>query len=592
MTWERNLRALQRCHPELAEALSQVQAQDGIEVHTAKNGDPVPVWRDRPLYSRYNPRREAEAWAANISGDTEHRNRVYLVFGFGLGYHLEALLKQAPNTRFVVFETNLEWWRRLLELRDVRHIVKHKRVHVLPTVDFAPGTPAFNTAMHGIFAGEIKVVEVPVYRELFAAAHDQWVKGVTDALRYLRVGLATQERWKTQWLANSIANLVATFSNPGVIDLKNHLADTPAVMVAAGPSLNDHIEALRGLVGRVPIIAAGTGLVPLAQADIHPDYVVSIDPGEGNYEALKDCLNLPNTTLVFTSSLYPRIVNEFRGPKVAAFADQEQLPRWIGEQTGWNKGVLPDAASVAIPTLQFILGLGCREIVLLGQDLSFLDPEKYYAGRRQLKKMPDHFPRPNVSGGTAYTTRQMLAMLRELEMYVAGANRTGRTVYNVSHTGLPIKGTKPVDFITWIKQHNHRTYKNPERRAAHPSQDEVLKKLREPIADLRRDLLDLHNLASAVKHNLETDEPTEDQLNSAISKLNQAINITTYQKVIRRTMQNLDTLVQARKLNFATASKAQIKDHSTLLFNFAACMAENSRRYYDDLEQIPTKFGG
>jgi len=592
--WEQNLRALQQRDPALADALAAAPPAPGITVIEAKTGDPVPVWRDRPLYSRYNPRREADAWAAEVtSANAGPGNaRAYLVFGFGLGYHLDALLKRDPHAHFLVCEPDLPWWRRLLEMRDVRHILKHKRVYFAPATDFALGTPAFQAVVQGAFAGEVKVVEIPIYRALFAAAHAGWATGAADAVRHLRSGVATQEHWKEQWLANSIANLVATFSNPGVRDLQGCLADTPAVMVAAGPSLNDHIETLRGLVGRVPVIAAGTGLVPLVQAGIHPDYVVSIDPGAANYEALKDYLDLPRTTLVFTSSLYPRIVEEFRGPKVAAFADQEQLPRWLGEQAGWDKGVLPDAPSVAIPTLQFILDLGCREIVLLGQDLSFLDPDKYYAGRRKPQKLPDYFARPNVSGGTAYTTRAMLSMLRALELHVTRADQAGRTVYNASRSGLPIKGARPLDFAAWARRQGHRAYQAPARSTACPSPDAVLERLREPLADLRRGLLELHNLAAAGKRDLENEQITNDQLLAAVSRLNQALNTTAYQKVVRRTVQNLDNLVRARRLDLATASKAQIDGHRVLLRNFAARVAENARRYHEELGYIPAKFRG
>ncbi|ACA60276.1 motility associated factor glycosyltransferase family protein [Candidatus Desulforudis audaxviator] len=618
MIWEQNLRAIRRRDPALAELLENTPSADGLDVITAKNGDPVPVWRNQPLASRYDPRREAQAWAAGIVNDVPSAGRAYLVFGLGLGYHLEALLQKDPGAHFMVFEIEPGWWRRLLELRDVRHLIKHKRVFIQPAFDFSAGSPVFDWLLQGTFAGEVKVAEIPAYRDLFPEAHHQWRQGVLDSLHHLRVGLATREHWKDVWLQNSIANLFAIFANPGVSDLLDSLTATPAVMVAAGPSLNEHLETLRGLVGRVPIIAAGTGVVPLVQAGIHPDYMVSIDPGEANYAALKDYLDLPDTTLVFFSSLHPRVAAEFRGPKVSAFADQEHLPQWLGELAGWNhKGVLPDAASVAIPTFKFILDLGCPEIILLGQDLSFLDPENFYAGRRKIT-VTDYLPRTNIAGETAYTTRQLLTMRRELEMYIAQANQRGRRVYNASRTGLPIAGAAPVDFAAWAREQAGRRFTRPESILGQPSPEEILEKLREPLATVRRELSTLRETAAAATLALaplrDQNRPpdplgapalagrvppgtpggypqaarkaTADQLSTAVPRLNQILNHTAYQKIIRRTVSNLDLLVRTRKLDLDTADAAQVRDFVTMLYNFATAVGGRAERYHAELRKI------
>ncbi|MEW6540703.1 MAG: 6-hydroxymethylpterin diphosphokinase MptE-like protein [Bacillota bacterium] len=621
MIWEQNLRAIRRRDPALAELLENSPAAAGLAVITAKNGDPVPVWRDQPLASRYDPRREAYAWAAGIVNDLSATGRVYLVFGLGLGYHLEALLQKDPGAHFMVFETEPGWWRRLLELRDVRHLIRHKRVFIQPTLDFSVDSPAFIQITQGTFAGEVKVAEIPAYRDLFEQAHQQWRQGLLDSLRHIRVGLATREHWKDVWLENSIANLFAIFANPGVSDLQNGLTATPAVMAAAGPSLNEHLNVLRGLAGRVPIIAAGTGLIPLAQAGIHPDYVVSIDPGEANYAALKDCLDLPDTTLVFFSSLHPRVAAEFRGPKVSAFADQEYLPQWLGELAGFNhKGVLPDAASVAIPTFKFILDLGCPEIILLGQDLSFPDPEHYYAGRRKTT-VTDYLPRTNIAGETAYTTKQLLSMLRELEMYIAEAGRRNVRVYNASRTGLPIAGTTPVDFAAWAREQADRRFTRPESSLGQPSPQEILEKLREPLATVRRELAALRETATAAVlalaplHDQYRDThaghplgvPTRGthvsgsgrvgsagmpalagQLSTAVPRLNQILNHTAYQKIIRRTVSNLDLLVRTRKLDLDAADAAQVRDFIAMLYNFATAVGGRAERYHAELGKMGT----
>lgn len=594
MIWEQNLRALQHHNPALAEILRAKPPVQDLEVITARNGDPVPVWRGRPLYSHYDPRREAAAWAARAVVAPPPAGRVtYVVFGLGLGYHLEALLKRDPRAQVVVFEPDPGWWRRLLELRDIRPIIKHKRVLIQQAVDTSVGSPLLRVLMRGALDSTIKAVELPVYRHLFPEEYRRWASGITEITRYIRIGFQTREHWKAQWLENSIANLIEVFANPGIATLKSALKSTPAVMVAAGPSLDEHLEALRELVGKVPIVAAGTGLVPLVRAGIHPDYVVSIDPGEGNYHALKDCLNLPAVTLVFSSSLHPRIVKEFAGPKLSAFADQEHLPRWIGEKLGSDKGVLPDASSVAIPTLRYISGLGCPEIVLLGQDLSFPDPDRYYAGRRSSPPVGEYFPRPSVAGDTVYTTHSLLAMLRELEACVAGVTRTGARVYNASR-GLAIAGTRTLDFVRWAREQRHRRFEPPSPGRDTPTREQIAERLREPLQILNRELAALEALAAAAereltalsRNNVSVTPALVRRLNAAVDKLNTARNNTAYQNAIKRTVQNLELLATARKPALDAGAPEEIKSFIDLLANFASSLRASAAHFRAQLERV------
>ena len=594
MIWKQNLLAIKRRDPSLADKLAAVSPMPGVEVITAQNGRLVPVWDDRPLYSRYDPSREAEAWAANILPEQMQSGRVYLVFGLGLGYHLDALLQKDPYAHFLVFETDLAWWRSLLELRDVRHLIKHKRVFLQTTPDLPLGSPAFNLIHRSVFTGTVILGELPAYRDLFSTAYQQWLAQTKECLHHIRTGLATREHWKDVWLANSIANLADVFAHPGVVEVRDCLADTPAVMAASGPSLNEHMETLRQLVGRVPIIAAGSGLVPLRQNGIDPDYVVSIDPGEGNYASLKGYLDAPNTTLVFTSSLHPPVLREFTGPKIAAFADQEYLPRWIGEAVGWDKGTLPDATSVAIPTLDFVIGLGCPEIVLLGQDFSFAVPEKYYAGQMPSEAGNDYFSCTNLAGATVYTTKQLVSMRRELELYVEKANRAGRTVYNASGTGLAIRGTSPVDFAVWAQAQQHRRFKQPSLDLKPLEPAEVLNQLKEPIHNIRQELLALRDLVADAALILKPLCPPNrlDRkkavpiLSRAVSQLNQARETESFRKVIRRTVSNLEILVTTRQLNMDKASDEQIQAFISLLNNFATAVGGRAERYYSELTKL------
>src|SRR5690606_38448509 len=111
-----------------------------------------------------------------------------------------------------------------------------------------------------------------------------------------------------------IDNLKYVAGRPFVDRWFGVLTGQPAVLVAAGPSVTPNLPAIARLKGKVPIVAAGSGLGPLVQAGIEPDLVVSIDSGEANYRHFEGRdLAAP---LVFSPEIYPRIVEEYRGPLV------------------------------------------------------------------------------------------------------------------------------------------------------------------------------------------------------------------------------------------------------------------------------------
>ncbi len=92
--FQSNLSLLRGKNPSLCERLVAAGG-DGITVTDSRAGEPVPEvsagGRTFYLHSRYEPAREAERFIAEI--DTSAFN-LFIVFGFGFGYHIEELLKR------------------------------------------------------------------------------------------------------------------------------------------------------------------------------------------------------------------------------------------------------------------------------------------------------------------------------------------------------------------------------------------------------------------------------------------------------------------------------------------------------------------
>src|SRR5437899_1278484 len=93
----RNLAALWTVDPTLADAIEALHSQEGYDVTPSKSGYPTvsvptPDGRSVCLHSRYKPLEEARKLADSI--DTKS-NVFFYFFGFGLGYHVEAIFERA-----------------------------------------------------------------------------------------------------------------------------------------------------------------------------------------------------------------------------------------------------------------------------------------------------------------------------------------------------------------------------------------------------------------------------------------------------------------------------------------------------------------
>ena len=90
----------------------------------------------------------------------------------------------------------------------------------------------------------------------------------------------------------------------------------PAIVVAAGPSLDKNIDLLKKIKGRFPIIAVDTALRHMIANGIKPDIVCAAD---SSYENSLDFVGVEDETEVILAAelmTHPDIFKVFKGPKM------------------------------------------------------------------------------------------------------------------------------------------------------------------------------------------------------------------------------------------------------------------------------------
>ena len=75
--------------------------------------------------------------------------------------------------------------------------------------------------------------------------------------------------------------------------LRGSFKNKPAVLVAAGPSLDQSLPLLKEVQDNCVIIAVDSAVTPLTNAGIMPDFVTTLDCQEVNFEKISLKLPLP-----------------------------------------------------------------------------------------------------------------------------------------------------------------------------------------------------------------------------------------------------------------------------------------------------------
>lgn len=180
-------------------------------------------------------------------------------------------------------------------------------------------------------------------------------------------------------LKQNLENLKWLLKSKDTSQLQNKYLNKPAIVVAAGPSLNKNIEYLKEAKGKAVIIAVDTIVERLVNEDITPDFVCSVERVIETYDYFYKEKNIPKeVTLVAPPLLYSKVFEEFKGNMILPMRAN------VGEYM-WLKYVLElenpaneiqMGHSCAHVAFGMAMHLGCAPIILIGQDLAYGKNEK------------------------------------------------------------------------------------------------------------------------------------------------------------------------------------------------------------------------
>lgn len=319
--------------------------------------------------SLYNDEDIVEVWCNQH--DVSHYRTIAVVFGFANGAYVKELHKRNNEMKILVYEPSLDIIEKQEDEQDIIDIFNDKNIYVVSD----------EKQMYVILAKMLdyeiikymKVFVTPNYDIAYEKEFGRFKAQLEEHEERLRVNRNTMKVFSRAIMQNAANNLLDCVKQYSVYNLKKEFDGLnkdkiPAIVVAAGPSLDKNISQLNRAKGRALIIAVDTALKPLAQAGILPDISVTADPDK--LLLLFDDETVKEVPLIFDFSSNEKIKNIHNGMRIYYNTDGTLVSKYMS-MFQKNSLQMESGGSVAHVAFSLAQRLGFKTIIFVGQDLAY-----------------------------------------------------------------------------------------------------------------------------------------------------------------------------------------------------------------------------
>lgn len=434
--------------------------KDLVEAVTNKEGITTLLVEKNYIHDRKNPIQEGIAFIEQFDSIDNHSD--ILFYGIGMGYHIQAFVERYPGKPFSIYEPVPEVFYQFLCHADLKqfplHLVKYFYLENKPD-----DPDRFFSNMVKRIRSSILIIDLPAYQSIFPQKRQAFFSQFENHLKERCNSLATYSAFQKRWTINSVKNFIQVLNSPNILlEKKDFFKNKPAVLVASGPSLESEIENLKEIRdnGLAYIFTVGTALNALVKCGINPHAACTYDPSDENQIICKEVLEkgLNSIPLIFGSTVGYETLEKYPGPKMHMLINQDTLAAfYLKPQSDERLEFVSDAASISIITLQLLYKLGFNPIILVGQNLAYLDGKNYMSGstyplhEANQTDLQSAILVKDVYGNTVPSSNSYIRMKLQIENYLSFFQDVN--VINTTKNGAHIEGTRFQTLDEVIKDH-------------------------------------------------------------------------------------------------------------------------------------------
>ena len=398
------------------------------------------------LDSLYESERMLELWFKGLKEEWDLNARLYM-YGLGNGMFVREFLKRArKDCLVVVHEPSYKIFKTVLENFDLTDIFTDLRVRFV----FWP--LCIDKGVKLTYQGIMTYTDLTSlagsahlnYPDLFMQDYLDYLEGVDRAREVVSANQQVNDFFGEYFSRNVFSNMHLLEDSYDIVKLAKQMPENiPAIVVAAGPSLDKNIKELHRAVGKCLIVSTDTALKPLAFEGIKPDITAIMDSKKDErYLSEPESRKVP---IVCTPRGGTEFLHLHTGRKFFINDYCDHIASFM-KDNGHELLRLDTGGSVANSCFAVAMLLGSRRIILVGQDLAYTGDKTHSAVTvRGAKYTPvdelEHVEMGvDIYGNPIRTSREFKLYKEWFEQQIR-ANKD-LEVIDATEGGIRIEGTK------------------------------------------------------------------------------------------------------------------------------------------------------
>lgn len=367
-TLDKNLECIARYNPKLKDALLGLKyLENSIQLVETELKEPNLAYNGMVLHSQSGAEAEAKNVFAKVS---DNPVSMHIIFGIGIGHLFKEFCEQAKGKVFLL-EPNLEILRVTLELVDFSKELSQPNVFVASDIQSFKELYVLNYT----YGSNTSFTYLGAYKNIYGEEMTKIFKQVETIMGTCMAEYNTLKREVANSISMVLDNLPYTLNETLVLEYKDIYKGKTALIVSAGPSLDANIEVIKKNRNKFIIFCVGTAYKALAKQGITPDFANIIEVNDCSGQ-VKDC-DLSNVDFIlepYTHTSVHRLAtkNKLLFPSVSSQAND-----YWAKLVGLDIKPYVAKGTVSYESLAVAKMMGFSKIILVGQDLAFLDNKCY-----------------------------------------------------------------------------------------------------------------------------------------------------------------------------------------------------------------------
>jgi len=321
------------------------------------------------LHSIRNPVAEAQRQIKRWTSQQTTALNTIICIGVAGAYHIQELYQITPLTKIIIIEPHPQ---ALFDILPHISIYSHRKIssqiYLICNQNPQIICSELQQQLSNITNLKPAIFYHPrlkqIHAKLYNNIHNQIVKQINSQI----ANTNTLQKNRQLWFNNALDNLSPILQATNLANYKNKFQNLPAMIVAAGPSLNQMLPIIKQQQQNLLIITVSTAYNALINSGIIPDLTIAVDASPTITKQFEN--KSKNSILLAPAHINPNVIKLF--PNKIIYFKTQTIPYF----NQWLDKLIPQipqleiGGTVTLTAIDAAQYLGCNPIYISGLDLS------------------------------------------------------------------------------------------------------------------------------------------------------------------------------------------------------------------------------